>query len=375
MSKYLITFKPVDTFFFGQENKYRKKRNIKGKDVYEAEYYQVSSYFPQQTTVLGMLRYFVLLQNNQVPIKNKTEAIDLIGECSFNLNGTGLNFGKIKSLSPVFIIHNNKKYMPNPLDLILKSKNKSNSKSEKQIEPLKYKEKTLKTNLQNQESQILYFSEYDEKEGLSRFLLNMKDQEDYLVYDKEENKDKYVFEKVEKVGITKDQDKKGYYKQVLYKFKDTDTSFACIGDLDMNLDASKKYKAFLGAEKSLFEIEFKECKDEFKNLVVLQEFNQPKVVLLSDAFIEDDNSDYLFSISKTIPFRFLISEIGKTKSFGKFNTEDGLSRTDRFNLYQRGSVFYFDDTNLLTDFTKRLKTGKKEKNFYKIGYNHFLTIE
>ena len=368
-----MTFKPIDTFFFGQENKYRKK---KGGLSYEAEYFQVSSYFPQQTTVLGMLRYFVLLQNKQIPIKDKTEAIKLIGESSFNITNANLDFKTIGSLSPIFIRKGTKNYIPNPFDLILKSANKCDSNGTMIIEPLEYVLKNLTTNLPNQESQILYFPEYNEKVGLSRFLMNMKDQNDYLVYEKENDENKYVFEKVEKVGITKKQDKKAYYKQVSYKFKNKNISFACIVDIDMELDEARKYKAFLGAEKSLFEIEFKECKDEFKNLVVLQEFNQPKVVLLSDAFIEDDNSDYLFSISKTKPFRFLISEIGKTKSFGKFNTEDGLSRTDRFNLYQRGSVFYFNNKNdSLKRFTDNLQFGDKEKNFYKIGYNHFLTIE
>ncbi|HED36728.1 MAG TPA: hypothetical protein ENI76_00545 [Ignavibacteria bacterium] len=371
MSKYLMTFKPADTFFFGQENKYRKKKD---SDSFEAEYYQVSSYFPQQTTVLGMLRYFVLQQNNQIPISNKADAKKLIGKSSFNLTETALDFGKIKSLSPVFIIHINKKYMPNPLDLILISEDECDPKGGKKVKQLIYEKKDLKTNLPNQESQILHFPEYNEKEGLSRFLLNMKDQEDYLVYDKEEDEKKYVFAKVEKIGITKKQDEKAYYKQVLYKFKDTDTSFACIGELDMNLDTSKKYKAFLGAEKSLFEIEFKEYNDEFNNLVVLYEFNQPKVVLLSDAFIEQDKFNYIFSISKTKSFRFLKSDIKDTNSFGKFNEKGGLTQSDRFNLHQRGSVFYFKDDVSLNGFTDRLRNGNKEKNFYKIGYNYFKTI-
>ena len=54
MNKYLIKLKPLDTFFFGQENKYRKK--LKDKEIVtEADYFQKSAYFPQQTTLLGML--------------------------------------------------------------------------------------------------------------------------------------------------------------------------------------------------------------------------------------------------------------------------------------------------------------------------------
>ena len=106
MSKYLLKIKPLDSFFFGQEDKYRKRIDStkKGGLATVADYFQRSAYFPQQTTVLGMLRYYLLLMNNQIPIKNKDLAKELIGERSFDSNQNGQEFGKIENISPVFIV-------------------------------------------------------------------------------------------------------------------------------------------------------------------------------------------------------------------------------------------------------------------------------
>ncbi|MCP4970273.1 MAG: hypothetical protein GY932_06755, partial [Arcobacter sp.] len=234
MNKYLMTMKPMDTFFFGQENKYRKKKDKKGsKKSDQAEYFQVSAFFPQQTTILGMLRYFVLQENNQIPIQSKKIAKGLIGEHSFMITEGKLDFKKIESLSPIFIRKGNENYFPNPLDLVLRKKSKCDSDSKIIIRKLEHSEVDLKTNIPNQEKNMIFFSEYNEKEGLSNFLINMKNQDDYLVYTKDDDEIKYIFEKVEKVGINKSETDKAYYKQITYKFKEPDISFASIVELDM----------------------------------------------------------------------------------------------------------------------------------------------
>lgn len=107
MAEYLIQLTPNDNFFFGTGKEF-------GTD--NQNYFVVSGYFPQQTSLLGMLRYQLLckadekiFKNNK--IKDKTKASELIGKMSFT-KGEKQNFGAIKSLSPVFLMKNEKKVFP-----------------------------------------------------------------------------------------------------------------------------------------------------------------------------------------------------------------------------------------------------------------------
>jgi CRISPR-associated protein Cmr3 len=62
MAKYLIKLYPIDRYFFGSDVTF-------GAD--NSNYFVRSVYFPQQTTLLGMLRYYLLLQNNMLDDKGK----------------------------------------------------------------------------------------------------------------------------------------------------------------------------------------------------------------------------------------------------------------------------------------------------------------
>lgn len=96
--KLRFILKPLDTIFFGDE-----------KSPFKQEYFQVSRMMPQQTTVLGLLRYEALRRSGKLGKDPKTEKWDeLIGPASFN-GTSGQTFGVIKSLSPVSIYHLGKK--------------------------------------------------------------------------------------------------------------------------------------------------------------------------------------------------------------------------------------------------------------------------
>ena len=76
MYTYLIKLTPLDKFFFGQKKTF-------GDD--NANYFVYSSHFPQQTTLLGLLRYQLLqiagedvFKDNKIQDTNK--AAKLIGE-------------------------------------------------------------------------------------------------------------------------------------------------------------------------------------------------------------------------------------------------------------------------------------------------------
>jgi len=99
---YLITFTPINRFFFGSSHSFAEG------------FYVESMKYPQPTTILGCLRDTILLQNNVVvEMADKRRIANIDDEKAKNLTGTskvkGLdnnddNFGVIEKLSPVFIV-------------------------------------------------------------------------------------------------------------------------------------------------------------------------------------------------------------------------------------------------------------------------------
>jgi len=367
MTKYLIKLKPTDDFFFGQENKYRRKFNG-GKTTIEPDYFQVSALFPQQTTLLGMLRYYLLLINKQIPITDDEKAKELIGDKSFDLNEMNPSFGNIKNISPVFIVKDDDFYFFNPKDLILKDND---------TYYLEAKDYPIKNNLRSDAENLFFFENYKEKNGLDKFLLKSENEFLPLYYDKK-NHPNGVFVKKEKVGIKKgDNGKtldKAFYKQVFYTLN-TPYSFGFIAEFNDD-DGFDKKNGFvpMGAEKSIFEISFKEYNNDFQSEISLNGTNKPKIVLLSDAYLPDYKINYFkMAISTTKTFRFLKTEVKEGHKYYSSDPVKGnkIKRSQKLNLIERGSVFYFNNVNQMNDFAQKLDN---ETNFKTIGYNHYKKI-
>ena len=122
MSKYQITLTPVDKFFFGgdmtfqvgakelpknwneitdENERARIEKQVEDNTRYSSYIIQ-SSLFPQQTSLLGMLRFLILRNYEDVfkegQIVNKDRAKALIGERSFTVNANDHDenhFGRI----------------------------------------------------------------------------------------------------------------------------------------------------------------------------------------------------------------------------------------------------------------------------------------
>jgi len=370
MSRYLIKLTPLDTFFFGQENKYRKKLKD-NKFVTEADYFQRSAYFPQQTTILGALRYYLLQRAGQIPITDSKLATELIGSKSFDAGETKPNFGKISNLSPVYIIDEALNfYCQNPRDLLL---------IDEKPNYLKKETTTFKSNISSEN--ILFFKNYVEKEGLSNFLVN-DDQRLVLPFEyKQKEQEDGVFIEKERIGITKGKDGKtadeAFYKQIAYSLREGFAFGFTAEIIDETLIDEIGFVS-MGAEKSPFKITFTKQNSSFDENICLNTENAPKVVLLSDSFISDEHYDtkqFLFSLSETIPFRFLETTVVEGHKYYSSDPNKGkeMTRSKKFNLFKRGSVFYFKNEDQLTNFCGILKD--KEPNFYQIGYNHFKIIK
>jgi CRISPR-associated protein Cmr3 len=398
MSRYLITLTPIDKFFFGGEitflrskieNKEKKKsellpeeQKLRDFDERYSSYVIRSNYFPQQTSLLGMLR-FMLLSNdknlftgNKINEQKKDDVVKLIGPNSFQLNDSDFNrmdFGKIKNIFPCFI--QRKTDHSNWEDLVFAPFDFS-------FKEVSFEHGYSLSNVEN--TLIPVIDGYKSKEGLSYQYINETD----------EFKTSDLFKEDVRIGIDRDfkgKTKEGaYYKQIFYRFSDKYEisennfinqylRFAFYADLDC-FPETKNQIVSLGGDNSRFclHAETVQETDEIKipkKYVDNKKFDNchAKIVLLSDAFIErEDMKNCLFSINETLAFRFLTSNVD-TKEYYKF-TEGGnyLQRNaKKYNLYNRGSVFYFTNEKQLENF----ETALKKDCFSQIGYNNYKSIK
>lgn len=133
MSTYLVRMTPLEPFTFGGEKGFRfESQDVeKGRNTTaNISYYQTSRELPEQTTIIGMLRYLILRHNGvakdfcKYTNYDKQKIHELIGESSFSFQNREFLMGKLKSVSPVFIVDQEQNfekisyYIRNPLNNI-----------------------------------------------------------------------------------------------------------------------------------------------------------------------------------------------------------------------------------------------------------------
>ena len=361
MSKYLITLKPLGKYFFGGDMTFPvgPDENSEFNEAF-ASYIIASNKFPQQTSLLGMMRYLLLTQTPEAfsqesnKIINQSNAIKLIGKESFKVldghNQTN-DFGQIKSLGPCFLKNSKEALLLAPKDYHFRvsfSKNESTTAF--------YNARAL--NLPEIEG-------YSAKDSYDILYIGLDSKTIY--------KEDDIFQADSRIGINKNykgrSESNGFYKQISYRLKD-DFCFAFVVDCDFDLKDLRNEIVSLGADGSRFslsattlgenEIELAYPEGILKNVA-----SGYRVILLSDTLLgAADMKSVKFSISETIPFRFLCTntEIQNYSILGE------AKRTNKkYYLYEIGSVFYFANKTDAETFEK-LICNKKE--FYQIGYNY-----
>ena len=257
MSKYLITLTPIDKFFFGGETTFTRgsektkdmtaeEKELKKFDDAYSSYIVKSNLFPQQTSLLGMLRFLILSNNEELFGDNKIkqgkheDVANLIGEQSFNLNVDLLksffeekdkgkkeviakqafktmDFKLIKMIHPCFIQRKaeNETQWHNlvfaPMDFILKNKEKD---IEREIVPLKVSFQSGNSLLDDEKHKTPVIADYKAKEGIQSFLT------DGIIGWKMSE----IFQRDDRIGIDRDFNGKtkpnAFYKQIFYRFTD-----------------------------------------------------------------------------------------------------------------------------------------------------------
>lgn len=329
MSKYLIKLKPIDKFYFGSIDSFGKDNNN--------DYVLFSNKFPQQTSVLGMLRKEVLIQSGLLKIdknysseeKDKLEKV--IGGKSFDMENEN-DFGKIKSISSTFIENNNNFFIVTP---------KNHKVNEK-----KYSKMEIDTNknkrINKSSVEIEFLKDYKAKDGLENSFTNISDGK-IIKFDN-------IYKKITDIGIRKNKDEKSFFKKMKYKFKKGYT-FAFNADIDFELTDSIVQ---VGDKFSFFEMKVEKVDKTILKKIKIDK-SETEIIFLSDGIINLKELDYKFGIIDSVKFKNWKTKTGDYK----FKRNDEV-----YNLVKKGTVLYCNENK-----DKIVNKIKENLNYTKIGFN------
>jgi CRISPR-associated protein Cmr3 len=363
MATYNLSVKltPTGHYFFGTET-----RNTDGTE----NYFQYSSKLPQQTMLLGMLR-FLLLQTSSKDIfdkgriQDKSKASDLIGPESFNTKST--NFGAIKNISEIALWNNNKENLYLPL-LVWKDK-EGNIIRKVEIGNVAYNfygAGIVKP--------LVNLPDYSAKKGCEQIWITSKG--------KKWDADKDLFTPEIQTGNfknkpdKKDDDSDAYFKMQYYRLhKDISFLFNIkVDDSVVSRLIEKKHFVYIGGERSQFSCEISNISDEtfienhYDDIYGEKDDEKyEKVILTSDACCEGNPyAKSLWAITQVKQFRCLTSSVKQTAQYYNRSKHDNqkMKESELFNLLERGSVFYFEKDADTIGFLDN-------PAFSTIGYNKF----
>ncbi|WP_028668752.1 type III-B CRISPR module-associated Cmr3 family protein [Runella zeae] len=321
---YLIQLRPRGRFFFGGDRAF----TATGEAVYSAE----SLYFPQQTALLGMLRYAMIRQNQKAAIGQ-----------GFDHSVEPQDWGEILKLSPVFLIDTLTQTQWLPLGMNFQHDPKSKQVVELQL--------PVDKRIEN----------YNPKNG---FLKNQ------WTNGTDVCSVQNFFNDIETVGNKKDRQGKsqieGFFKQKAYRLvrslddKPVDLSFGFYATFKQPQAFDKVSSVVLGIDQSVFGFLAKIEASPFAQSQTPSEAK--KLVLISDAYITDyaalqTHCDFI--LGDCVPFRYMTP----VKNNDYF-TEKRRS-PKQFNLLARGTVLFPKDINEVINLLQ------SPTAFRQVGYNHF----
>jgi len=344
--KYFVKMTPLEPYSFGNEQNFEYPGDNKtGKE----SYYVCSNNMPEQTTVLGMIRYLVLqnegiLKTSFNYTKEEREQMKkCIGTDSFSFQREEKqDFGFIKNISSIFIV--------NSADEILIRNPFNNTSKEQGYTPM-----IMEDNVETSAGAIALpcKGEYDTKKGVKKGFINLATKE-ILSDDK-------LFETHIITGNRKSKingsDEDGFFKREIKTLKDS-YSFAVYVEAE-RLPA--KAIGYMGKKKSSFLVEATEGTDTEL---------EPRV---ENCFKEADGNWY-YALSDVILREtpvyvdFCIVEEKYQRNLETIYSEEKYIKKTRkspvrFSLIQSGSVFY-----------KKCDLYVENENYKQVGYNRIVRL-
>ena len=359
MNKYLVKLTPLGKYFFGGDMTFKSGRKKDNDDEKYGSYIIHSFKTPQQTSLLGMMRFLLLSNDTKAfdvkknQIENKAAADALIGEKSFCVSEghKANNFGKISSIGPCFLYNTEDK--------------KAYFRILSPDWQIAFADAPVKAVINGAEVELpeIWVNKNGKKEAYTG-----KDGMDvcYASLDKSHVlKEEDLFTEDSRIGIARNEkgksDSSAFYKQISYRLK-KGFCFAFEVETEVDLTTYQNRLVQLGADSSSFLLEV-----ERNTVGYPQSKDNLQVVLVSDAYIKStENLGIRFAVTRVRPFRFL--HTGNSKNPQNYNTRYNSIRQKRYDLYEAGSVFYFKDKDSRDKFCEYLGSFKE---FTQIGYNQF----
>lgn len=355
-TKYLVKLKPLSSYYFGGERSFGFGQN--------QSYLVRSRRWPQQTTLLGAMRYLILQQEGLLATagrKVNQKAKDFIGETSFHLGDDNhdleveMAFGQIKCLSPVFLMDGDTSYLPAP---ITEGKNLEAAP----------KAKVWYGTGEAKAAQDL--RKYKAKTGLETFYVSV-DGKEFVSEDA-------IFQSVEQVGIEKGRNgqprTEAFYKQTSYAFSQQEPKtgpkrnwcFAFYLTVDKSLQLSGQVIMPIGGERRRFLVEFTPSQEAFPQIQGITK--QEGLLLLSDALVKPEIYAHCrFAAVETLSFRFIRTAVAETSRYANLGPEENKQdarKSVKYNLLRKGSVLYPEDLN-------QVRGQLDLKRLQQIGYNQY----
>lgn len=334
---YLCTLKPVGDYFFGGEHIF---------DLYgeEKSYFIRSERMPNQSTLVGVLRFLVLsgkrvlddikTPNNQAV---KAKQAELIGKQGFSIDQAckgRMDYGAILSLSPVFLMSSTKsrtlghRWFPTPLNHV---------KGTGVYSPF---EMVGKKHTDISRESILPV-DYNAKKGLTDSYLDIDDDTHPVI---ECAGDDPVFSYKEYTRISRNNPENGYFKKECVHLRDDlEIAFYCeMGKADM---LPEREAVYLGQDKSAFIFRSKELDPSEDGSPIKSLTDRlSRLPGCSCAGLYYAASDIY--LPKGVDGQDLLYSIVKKKSFRTLNTATGSDyrsskkRSPEYQMIHAGSVFY-----------------------------------
>jgi CRISPR-associated protein Cmr3 len=363
--EYQIKLRPLTKYFFGGEKYYDEQDSV--------FYFERSREFPQQTTILGVMRYQLLLENSLISLGShgahigkgdRATAAELIGETSFD--GEVTSFGKITYLSPVTIIDGDGNHWINYPNAKLENGEYANL----DVEFLNDCKLSLHSDNEIR-NKIPVFKNFNHKKGIEYGFAQVNDMQNFLprstvFSEKIKNEEQIgIYKAYRKKGVVSETEEKGFYKYQ-YCHINEGFAFSCFVEMDREI-TEKKSIVRLGKERTAFELEVSEVENPFTNEEITP---GSQVLLISDAYLTGDWSQYCkTAVCDIIPFNNLQYNLKNSDNYSNTPTKG----KKRLNLLQRGSLLWTSDKQ--DDASKLEKMFTSKQAFTAIGYNHYRVIK
>ena len=362
MGTYLAIMTPEAPYTFSTDQK-SKYANAKDGSTGKESYYITSNLFPEQTTLWGMMRLLLLEQAGKVKSDfnydgDELEKIrNLIGEESFKFESPKeQDFGKLKSISPVFLCETDKN---GNIQYIVK--NPMCNTSKECFEALAME----KTDVCTDFGTISMPEKFDAKEGAAGGYVNLHtkkfyDNDGLFISVVQAGNQKNENGKLKK----KDRNDGAFFRRVRYMLKNegsTVRSFAFFVEVADDVKLSSDLVT-VGAGKNVFSIRFIENAEDLTEQ--LKKWGKTEKnrwgYALSDIVVRGLPEYKDFAIVSMRTMRNL-----ETKSYKEHHSyhERFSRRKYRVLLIERGSVFFGDSFKPAED-----------KNLEKLGYNQIIEI-